>query len=217
MTTPAATIRTRVRGFAEPVARGFGRLGLTPNHLTLTGFAVAILAAVAAWQQLWFGAGLLVLVGGTFDLFDGALARATGRVSRFGAFLDSTLDRAGELVVYLGIAAGSIAAGFAPAAWLSAAAMAAASLVSYTRAKSEGLGFTAGTGMANVGLAPREIRIVILTATLFLVGPFGLYADTIRGREFLTAGLGLITILATITTIQRILHVVSQSEGDSKS
>ena len=229
-----ADLRARVRGLAVPIARGFGRLGLSPNRLTLIGFGIALLAAGVAAGQLWVTAGILVLVGGAFDLLDGALARATGRVNRLGAFMDSVFDRWGEGVIYVGIAFGCAEAGFAEGAILASAALASAVMVSYVRAKSEGLGFTPGTGMASVGLAPREVRIVLLTAGLILAGVGGGVAPA----EFIVCGanvggcppstpdfgaaalgwtLGLITILATITTIQRILHVVSQSEGDSNS
>ena len=160
--------RARVRGLMTPIAVGLGRLGLSPNALTVIGFLIACVAAVAAGAQAWIVAGLLVVFGGVFDLFDGALARATGQVSTVGAFMDSTFDRWGEGVVYVGIVWGAVAAGWQPGAILAAAAMASAFMVSYTRAKSESLGFSAGTGMANVGLAPREIRIVILTAGLIL-------------------------------------------------
>ena len=216
-------LRARVRGVATPIAIGFGRLGLTPNHLTLIGFGIAIVSAVAAAQQAWIGAGVLLVVGGVFDLFDGALARATGTTSRLGAFMDSVFDRAGEAVVYVGIAAGCVAADFGLGAVLAAAAMASAFMVSYVRAKSESLGFTSGTGMAAIGLAPREVRIVILTLGLLLTGilggigigyDFGLYlvdSWTASGRPILAVALGIITIFATITTIQRIVHVIRQS------
>jgi phosphatidylglycerophosphate synthase len=216
-------LRQRVRGIATPIAVGFGRLGLTPNHLTLIGFGIAIVAALFASGERWVVAGVLLIVGGVFDLFDGALARATGRASKRGAFLDSVFDRAGEAVVYVGIIAGCLYADFRPGAILAAAAMAAAFMVSYVRAKSEGLGFTSGTGMAAIGLAPREVRIIILTVGLLLTGQvgglmqpdFGMVDDPswdlwYAGRSVLTVALGLITILATITTIQRILHVIRQ-------
>jgi phosphatidylglycerophosphate synthase len=198
-------LRQRVRGLATPIAVGFGRLGLSPNHLTLIGFGIAILAAVAAGIQTWLVAGLLLIVGGVFDLFDGALARATDKASKLGAFMDSVFDRAGEGVVYVGIVAGCLAAGFNAGAILAAAAMAAAFMVSYVRAKSESLGFTPGSGMAAVGLAPREVRIIILTLGLLLGGA--------GGGTWLTAALALIILLATITTIQRIVHVVRQSSS----
>lgn len=223
----SADLRARVRGLAEPVARGFGRLGLTPNHLTLIGFGIAIIAAVAAAQREWLAAGLLVIFGGVFDLFDGALARATGRVSKLGAFYDSVFDRWGEGVVYVGIAWGCVSAGFGEGAVLATAALTSAVMVSYGRAKSESLGFTSGTGMANVGLAPREVRLAILTFGLVVLGLLGPIGPTnwtcpldmdcvpadfyVAGNIVLGITLGLIAILASITTIQRILHVRAQA------
>jgi phosphatidylglycerophosphate synthase len=196
-------LRQRIRGIATPIAVAMGRVGLTPNALTLIGFAIAILAAVAAGLQAWLLAGVLVVFGGVFDLFDGALARATGKASRLGAFLDSVFDRWGEGIIYVGIVVGCVRAGFDFGGALAAAAMASAFMVSYARAKSEGLGFTEGTGMAGVGLAPREVRIVILT--------IGLIAAAIGGQQWLGLALGLITILATITVIQRVIHVLNQN------
>lgn len=223
-------LRARVRGLAVPIALAFGRMGLTPNALTVLGFAISVVAAVAASQQSWILAGLLVIVGGVFDLFDGALARATNAVSRLGAFLDSVFDRAGESVLYLGIAIGCLDAGriaptFTVGTVLAAAAMGASFMVSYTRAKSESLGFTPGTGMANVGLAPREVRLVILTLGLLIAGAQGgvqqqsPLMDLIEdpwygGRAALAATLGLIAVLATITAIQRIVHVSRQTPPD---
>lgn len=196
--------RERIRDLARPVALGLGRLGLTPNALTLIGFAIAVVAAIAAAAGAWLVTGLLVVFGGAFDLFDGALARATGRVSRLGAFMDSVFDRAGEAAVYVGIAAGMAAAGDPGGAVITAAALAASQMVPYTRAKSEGLGFTTGTGMAAVGLAPREVRIVILAIGLVIAPTAGLTA--------LRVALGAIAILSTITTIQRIVHVIRQQQ-----
>lgn len=215
-------LRARVRGLAEPIARGFGRLGLSPNHLTFIGFGIACIAAVAAAEQAWLAAGLLVLFGGVFDLFDGALARATNKVSKLGAFYDSVFDRWGEGVVYVGIAIGCIEAGFGLGAILATAALASAVMVSYSRAKSEGLGFTPGSGMASIGLAPREVRLAILVIGLSfapkplvaVLAPGLVCIDTCPGQiagGSLSASLALIAILATITTIQRILHVRAQA------
>lgn len=223
--TPAPPdVRSRVRAMAVPVAQGFGRLGLTPNHLTLIGFGIAIVAAIAAATQAWTLAGFLVLFGGVFDLLDGALARATGRASRLGAFYDSVFDRWGEGIVYVGIIWGFGSAGFNEAVGLPAAAALSAFMVSYTRAKSEGLGFTAGTSMAGVGIAPREVRIAILSLGLILatgpileVPPAGFacagVCDFPQGGSIAIA-LGLITVLATITVVQRILHVRKQAAED---
>ena len=205
-------LRDRVRGIATPVALAMGRVGLTPNGLTLIGFGGTCVGATLAGVQAWLPAGIFVLVFGIFDMFDGTLARATGTASKLGAFMDSVFDRWGEGIVYVGIVAGCVAAGFTEGAILAAAAMTSAFMVSYARAKSEGLGFTEGTGMAAVGLAPREIRLVILTIGLIWTGVAGGLAQPwTAGTLPLAASLGLITVLATITVIQRILHVMNQN------
>ncbi|MCJ7709951.1 MAG: CDP-alcohol phosphatidyltransferase family protein [Chloroflexi bacterium] len=195
-------LRSRIRGLAEPVGRALARLGLSPNALTIIGFLIACAAAVAAGAQAWLLAGFLVIFGGIFDMFDGLVARATGKASKAGAFLDSTFDRWGEGVVYVGIVAGCLFAGYDLGAILAAASMSAAFMVSYTRARAESLGFAPGKGMANVGLAPREVRLVILTVGVMLTGV---------SVDILGFALGLIVILATITTIQRIVVTLRQA------
>jgi CDP-diacylglycerol--glycerol-3-phosphate 3-phosphatidyltransferase len=216
----SAGTRQRVRDLASPIATGLGRVGLTPNALTLIGFLGTCAAGWAAANQAWLAAGILLLGFGIFDLLDGALARATGRASRLGAFLDSTFDRAGEVIVYLGIVLGALDLGLQLPVVLAASALGAATLVSYVRAKSEGLGFTPGSGMASIGLAPREVRVAILGLGLIVAGLLpGFPTDTngAGGAAYppsaiaLNVSLGLITILATITVIQRVVHVRAQS------
>jgi CDP-diacylglycerol--glycerol-3-phosphate 3-phosphatidyltransferase len=217
----SAGTRRRVRDLATPIATALGRLGLTPNALTLIGFLGTCAAAVAAAYQAWLVAGILVLVFGSFDLFDGALARATDRASRFGAFLDSTFDRAGEAIVYIGLVVGLAASGVRDATTWPVAAMAGAFMVSYTRAKAESLGFGTGVGLANVGLMPREVRVAILGLALvvasFLVAAPPSCQTCAGGAAYpldillLQVALAVIAIGATITTIQRILHVRAQS------
>jgi phosphatidylglycerophosphate synthase len=216
-------VRARVKKLAEPIALALGRLGLSPNSLTVLGFGITVIGAVLAGAQAWLAAGLVVFLGGAFDLVDGTLARATGRVSRFGAFLDSVFDRWGEAIVYVGIV-------FGGAPWrglplLGALAMASGFMVSYIRARSEGLGFTQGSGMAGVGLAPREVRLVILSIGLVAAGllggtvgpglrapsspePWFSFGD---GSWALALALAVIGVLATITVIQRIVHVRQQA------
>jgi phosphatidylglycerophosphate synthase len=206
-------LRARVRGIAVPIALAMGKVGLTPNALTLIGFAIAIIAALVAAAQAWVLAGVLVVFGGAFDLFDGALARATGKAGPLGAFMDSVFDRWGEGIIYVGIALGCVNAGFPAGAVWSTAALMSAFMVSYARAKSESEGFTPGKGMANVGLAPREVRIVILTVGLIVAGILG----GTSGQNALAVTLGLITVLGTVTVLQRVLHVLRQpSPEESK-
>ncbi|CAN5633167.1 hypothetical protein BH23CHL6_BH23CHL6_03820 [soil metagenome] len=222
------SFRDRARAAVEPLARLLGRLGLTPNALTLIGFGIALVAAAFAAAQAWLGAGVLVAFGAAFDMLDGALARATNTTSRLGAFMDSVFDRAGEAVIYVGLVAGLAAAG--PAAdfpsgtglgpLAAAAAMGAAFMVSYTRAKSESLNFSTGRGMAAVGLAPREVRVVILALGLVVAGSLAntqaAYAPGTMPPypywwQALVGALLLVAALATFTTIQRIVHVVFES------
>ena len=228
MSVISGSFRQRFRAAIEgPVGRFFARTRVTPNALTFLGFAIAVIGGYLAGIQSWFAAGLIVAVGAAFDLFDGALARATGRTSKFGAFLDSTMDRAGEAVVYIGIAVGVMGRDIEGSAtggqeFLLAAvvAMAASFMVSYTRAKSESLGFSSGTGMANVGLAPREIRMVILVIGLVwtgLTGGIGSVFFSSSGQGYpLLAALALIAVLATVTSIQRIYFVYRQSQSTNQ-
>jgi len=202
--------RTRIKKVFEPIALGMGRLGLTPDGLTLIGFGITVVGAILLSQQMWLLGGIVVFIGGVFDMFDGTLARATGQVSKLGAFMDSVFDRWGEAIVYLGIVAGGAMAGSDAVTILAAAALGAAFMVSYTRAKSEGLGFTAGTGMAAIGVMPREVRLVILSLGLVVTG----IAGSLLALEI---ALGIIALGATITVIQRILHVRGQAKQSATS
>lgn len=219
--------RDRFKHAFEPLALAMGRLGLTPDALTLIGFAVTLVGAGLLSQQLWLAGGVVVLLGGVFDMFDGTLARATGKVSAFGAFMDSVFDRWGEAIVYVGIVVGCSFAGFTEGAILAAAAMGAAFMVSYTRARSESLGFTAGSGMASVGIMPREVRLVVLSLGLILapvpiheaVPPNAACAgpcDFPQGGT-LAVALTIIAIGGLITTIQRILHVRNQARQQASA
>ena len=194
--------RNRVRGYAVPLATAIGRTGITPNGLTVIGFLGAVLTAILAGLDAWVVAGITLLFFGAFDMLDGALARATGRVSKFGGFLDSSLDRAGELVIYVGIGAGAMSSGTNPVAVLASLTMAAAVMVSYTRARAESLGFR-----GDVGVAPRAERVALLGLGLIATGIGGGPAH----GPWLALTLGIILALSTITVLQRILVVRAQS------
>ena len=219
----SAEQRQAVKKVFEPVALFFGRLGLTPNGLTLIGFGITIGAAILAGLQLWLIAGIVVMVGGVFDMFDGTLARATGKVGPLGAFFDSTFDRWGEALTWVGIAVGCMAAGNDLGATLSILALASAFMVSYARARAEGLGFSPGSGLASVGLAPREIRLVVLTIALILTGALGGVAPwdpadpttglATAGNAPFLIGVGAIFVLATITVVQRVASVRAQARA----
>jgi len=198
--------RGRIKKVFEPMALAMGRAGLTPNGLTLIGFGISVVGAALLAAQVWVLGGLVVFIGGAFDMFDGTLARATGAVSPFGAFMDSVFDRWGEAIVYLGIAWGAVLAGEDATAILATAALGAAFMVSYTRAKAEGLGFSPGIGMAAIGVMPREIRLVVLSLGLIIAGAVG-------NLTILSIALAIIAIGALITVIQRILQTRSQARS----
>ena len=200
--------RDRFRAIVQPYAAGLAKIGLTPNMLTLIGFGIAIAAAVLAGIESWFWAGIVSVVAGSFDMLDGAVARATGTTSKFGAFMDSTFDRWGEGVIYVGIVAGAAAAESQVTALLAVLAAVCAFMVSYTRAKAEGLGFS-----GEVGIAPRPERIVILGVGLVAAGLTGGPGASI----WLQLALGAIVVLTTITVIQRILHVRRQAAQSTSS
>jgi CDP-diacylglycerol---glycerol-3-phosphate 3-phosphatidyltransferase len=187
------------RRVAESVVSPLARLGVDPNVITVVGFLLNIVtAAVLATGHLSSG-GALLLVSGLFDMLDGALARVENNQSDFGAFLDSLLDRYSEATILLaliyvftirhltanvllvyGVAVGSI-------------------LISYARARAEGLGLE-----AKVGIAPRPERVLILGAGLLINGNTTVIA------------LALLAFLTHVTALQRLLHVWRQTRTKPK-
>jgi CDP-diacylglycerol--glycerol-3-phosphate 3-phosphatidyltransferase len=199
--------RGRIKKVFEPIALAMGRIGLTPNGLTLIGFAITALGSLLVGVQAWIVGGIVVFVGGVFDMFDGTLARATGQTSKLGAFMDSTFDKAGEILVFLGCIAALANANVGTVPVLvAAAAMGASIMVSYTRAKSDALGYSSGMGLAAVGIMPREVRLVIISLGIVLTG-------TSIGTSAIEFALGVVLVGAVITVIQRILHVRSQAKA----
>lgn len=207
-------MRERVRGLAVPVALAFGRIGLTPNALTIIGFVGTCVAAWSAASGSWTIAGVLVIAFGVFDLFDGTLARATGRASKFGAFLDSTLDRTGESLVLAGIAYACAVAYYPLGVTLAVLALALVPIVTYARAKAEALGLH-----GEVGFAPRPERLVVLAAGLLIGGLTGgvtgwgllsLPPPESGGNFAITVALSILVVTSAITIVQRILHVRRQ-------
>lgn len=192
------------RELLAPLVRLAQRLGITPNRVTIAGFGIVIVAAgVVAAGQLLPGAVILV-AGSLLDAVDGALARATGGATPFGSFLDSTLDRAAEGILYVGIVVYFLRTSPDPLgpALLALAALCGSFMVSYTRAKAEALGLS-----ASVGLAPRTERLVLVVAGIGLAA---------LGWEMgLTGAVGIVAALAAATTVQRIWHVRRQTDTTS--
>ena len=186
--------RARIKRIGEPVALFFGRLGFSPDALTVAGFSIVLVAATAAVAGAWMLTAAILILGTLFDGLDGTLARATGTTSAFGAFLDSTLDRASEAVIYAGIAAGAAMRGQAEVIGIATLALGVGSLVSYVRARGEGIGICADNGIAQRG--ERAALLII-----------GLIVGDIAGAIWLAGALLLITIVSAITVVQRIRFV----------
>jgi len=170
----------------QPIARFLIRLGATPNLITVLGFILTVGVSVvmaAGYTQL--AAPLLVIALG-FDSLDGTVARLTGAESRFGAFLDSTLDRWAEIAIYLALAWFFVHSGQENNALLAALAMATSLMVSYTRARAEGIGVPLKEGL----LTRLERMVILIVGLLFNV---------------LTWALWIIAVLAGVTAVQRIL------------
>lgn len=186
------SLHDRLRQWSQlvlnPIARLIHRTGLTPNMLTVVGLALnAGVAVVLARGSITLGGGLLLLAS-SFDALDGTLARLTGQQSRFGAFFDSTLDRYSEAVVYGGLLVYFLDQGVRGEPLLLYAAIIGSLMVSYARARAEGLGLD-----CKVGLATRLERLLILAAGLIV------------GR--VTLALTLVAVLANLTAVQRMVHV----------
>jgi CDP-diacylglycerol--glycerol-3-phosphate 3-phosphatidyltransferase len=171
-------------------------LHLTPNTITVIGLLITLGAsALVASGWLILGAAILT-AGSLLDAVDGALARATGGGTAFGSFLDSTLDRAGESILYTGIGVWLLRTQPDPVLPMLAlmVALAGSFLVSYAHARAQGIGLA-----ADVGLAPRTERLVLVIAGVALAGlglVIGLYAI-----------LAILATLTVATVIQRIRHV----------
>ena len=183
--------------FTEPVARLLSKTAITPSALTWFGFLLSLGAAVLIITEHPFAAGLMVLIAGFFDMLDGALARYTNRATRFGAILDSTLDRLSEAVVLLGILVLYAREQLIAQILLVGVALLGSMLVSYIRARAEALGLECQTG-----LFTRPERVIVLALGL-LLNQFA-YA--------LVIALGIIAIFSFITVVQRLLYVWQQTK-----
>lgn len=172
----------------DPLARALLRAHVRPNHLTMVGLGVSILAAGALAQgQLRVGAVLLALAG-LFDFFDGSLARLANSVSAFGAFLDSVADRYSDLVVLLGVVLYYHRAADTTGVFLTMIALVGTIMTSYTKARAQSIGVP-----CEIGLIERPERLIMLIA----------------GATFkvLTPAMIALAVLTNLTALQRILYM----------
>ena len=185
------------RWFSQPIARVLARTGVTPTALTWLGFFIALGGGVLVALGYPVAAGIVVLVGGTFDMLDGALARLTSRVTKFGAVLDSTLDRLGEVVVLLGVLVAFAQTQSTAGILLTGLALPGSLLVSYLRARAEAISLE-----CKVGVFTRTERVVIISLGLMFS----------RFNYALITALALIVFFIFLTIVQRLLYIYQQTK-----
>lgn len=190
-------VRSWAASIVRPVARGLGRLGIHPNALTVFGMLLQVgVAVVLGLGRIKLG-GLLLIIVGPIDVLDGTLARVLGKQSRFGAFLDSTLDRISDSALILGLTAHYIVLGQHRQVALLLVSLVSATLVSYIRARAEALGFP-----CKVGLLTRMERVGLIA----LLSAFGL-ADVL---------VWVLALLSVVTVVQRIVYVYLASRREKE-
>ena len=170
---------------------------LTPNAISVTGLALNVLAAVLVWEGLMFLGGVAFIVGSIMDTLDGRYSRMSGKGTPFGAFLDSTLDRAEEGIVLAAVAGYFALHGNRVAAAAVVIAVLASLMVSYTRARAEALGVE-----CKVGIATRPVRVVILSIGLVFAK-----GASLGDFELLEPAVYVLAVLSVITVVQRVWHV----------
>ena len=192
--------RAAVTRILTPVARLLLRLGISPDVVTILGTLGVCLGALVFFPQGQLLVGVLVITAFVFsDTIDGIMARELGHSSKWGAFLDSTLDRIGDAAIFSGLTIWYFQGGDDRLkAWLALACLVLGSVVSYARARAAGLGMR-----ADVGIAERADRLVAALVTTGLVG-LGL------PEIVLTVVLGLLAVASFVTILQRVLLVRQQ-------
>lgn len=215
----------------NPIVKGLIKIGFTPNLVTITGLVLNIGVAIVFIKGAEEGnrgdlsyvgwAGALILFAGLFDMLDGQVARLGNMSSKFGALFDSVLDRYSELIMFLGICYYLIAKHYFISSLSAFIAMIGSMMVSYTRARSEGL------GIENKGGVMQRPERVVMTglsaiacgvAAHFIGGDYKCYVPFLSFHVFetmtiFTLPLSIMAVLTNITAIKRLLHAKKELEG----
>ena len=192
---PRLRARDRAERYvAHPIARVLIALKVPADVLTLAGFGVAVVAAWLIADGRLLAGGIVMLAGAAMDMLDGAVARLSGKASTFGAFFDSVMDRMGEAAVLFGLAVFYMRDAHALGVYLAFGALTASLMVSYLRARAEGLNIP-----GDVGFLGRPERVVVLGVALLAGYP--------------AYGLGIITVVGALTVLQRAWHVRRATRG----
>jgi CDP-diacylglycerol--glycerol-3-phosphate 3-phosphatidyltransferase len=191
--------RTSARRITEPLGTALVKSRIKPNTLTCIALAISIIAAAAIATKYLLIGGIMVLLSGLFDILDGAAARLTNKVTRFGALLDSTFDRISDAALFLGLFILYLPSGGTIEMVLIFLALIGSFLTSYIRARAEAVGIN-----CTIGLFTRAERIIILA--------LGLLLNPLYGFSILIALL-LIVVLSFVTVGQRLMYVWKQTKN----
>jgi len=185
--------RNLAHRITDPMVGILSKIGITPNALTFINLALNIVAAYVIATEHFIIGGVLVLVSGLFDLLDGALARFTKQTTNFGAILDSTVDRISEAAILYGLLIWYISQGADLEIVLIFAVLIGSFLVSYIRARAEGLGL-----QCQVGLFTRAERVIVLAIGLLINQIF--------------IALCILVVFVFITVVQRLVYLWKQGK-----
>jgi CDP-diacylglycerol--glycerol-3-phosphate 3-phosphatidyltransferase len=186
--------RAGVRRYVDAAAKVLIRVGVSANAVTVAGTALVVAASVLLLAPGHLLAGLIVVALSVLtDMLDGAIARVKGTTSRFGALLDSTCDRLADGAIFAGLAYWLLSEGNGIGGALALWALIASQMVSYVKARAEGLG-----AACDVGIAERPERLIIAALAVF--------AEVLGVPWALETGMGLVAVLASITVVQRLWH-----------
>jgi len=190
-------LRERYQKAIAPLGKTLAKFGFSPNSMTITSLFVAIVASYTYTLRMPIQAALFIILTGVIDMFDGAIARSTGRVTKFGATLDHVIDRYAEFLIVIGI----IYAGYTT--WISGFfTLFGMLMASFTRAKAESIG---GLKACTIGIAERQEKLLLIIGGSLLSPIFS---------QALNYAIIIVGILSHITVLQRLHYTWVQTGGD---
>jgi len=191
-------LRQAASTIVSPFVRAAAKLHISPNALTLTGLVISLVSAVIVGSGYLLAGGLVMLFSGLFDMIDGALARSTGKTTKFGALMDSVSDRVSEAALLCALLVMYTLRGSTPGAFLAAAALVGSFLTSYIRARAEGLGLE-----CRVGMFTRAERVIVLG--------LGLILDQALWQYGALVAVAILAAFSYVTVVQRMAYVWKQT------